>query len=97
MYRKSALALALLPQLISTCSIGHDFSRRRVDCTFTVAASSGDTCETFADSWGITTKELRSAVTTSSSTETTKTLTTTSSATDHEPTQPGLAENCDKS
>ncbi|KAL2699115.1 hypothetical protein AAEP93_010503 [Penicillium crustosum] len=93
MYRKSALALVLLPQLISTCSIGHDFSRRRVDCTFTVAASSGDTCETFADSWGITTKELRSAVTTSSSTETTKTLTTTSSATDHEPTQPGLAEN----
>lgn len=137
MYGKSVLALALLPGLISARSIRHGFSRRGVDCTFTIAANSGDTCETFADSWGITTKELKSlnpdldcakfdglaeycvsgeanddeptkttatssaaetttAVTTSSSTETTKAPTTTSSASDHEPTQPGLAENCDK-
>ncbi|KUM56608.1 hypothetical protein ACN42_g10598 [Penicillium freii] len=40
--------------------------------------------------------ETTTAVTTSSSTETTKIPTTTSSASDHEPTQPGLAENCDK-
>ncbi|KAJ5686461.1 hypothetical protein N7536_009080 [Penicillium majusculum] len=137
MYGKSVLALALLPGLISARSIRHGFSRRGVDCTFTIAANSGDTCETFADSWGITTKELKSlnpdldcakfdglaeycvsgkanddeptkttatsstaetttAVTTSSSTETTKAPTTTSSASDHKPTQPGLAENCDK-
>jgi LysM repeat protein len=136
MYGKSVLALALLPELIAARSVGHAFSRRSVDCTFTIAASSGDTCETFADSWGITTKELKSinpdldcakfddnaeycvsgeanddeptkttassnaaetttTVTTSSSTETTKTPTTTSSTSDHEPTQPGLAENCD--
>ncbi|OQE02368.1 hypothetical protein PENSOL_c002G05802 [Penicillium solitum] len=136
MHGKPVLALALLSELIAARFIGHAFSRRGVDCTFTVAASSGDACETFADSWSITTKELRfinpdldcakfdgvaeycvsgevnddkptkttatsnaadttTAVTTSSSTETINTPTTTSSASDHEPTQPGLAENCD--
>ena len=136
MHGKPILALALLSELIATRFIGHAFSRRGVDCTFTVAASSGDACETFADSWSITTKELRfinpdldcakfddvaeycvsgevnddkptkttatsnaaettTAVTTSSSTETINTPTTTSSASDHKPTQPGLAKNCD--
>lgn len=137
MYGKSALALALLPELIAARSVGHAFSRRGVDCSFTVAPSSGDTCETFADSWGITVNGFKSinpdldcsefddtaeycvsgessddeptkttttskaaetttTVTTSSSTETTQTPTTTSSANGHEPTQSGLAENCDK-
>jgi hypothetical protein len=137
MYGKSALALALLPELLAARSIGNAFSRRGVDCSFTIAPSSGDTCETFADSWGITVNGLKSinpnldcanfddeaeycvsgeasddeptttttttkaaetttAVMTSGSTETTQTATTTSSASDHEPTQPGLAENCDK-
>lgn len=43
--------------------------------------------------------ETTTAVTTSSSTsstKTTQTATTTSSASDHDPTQPGLADNCDK-
>lgn len=133
---KPVLALALLSELIAARFIGHAFSRRGVDYTFTAAASSGDTCETFADSWSITTKELQSinpdldcakfddvaeycvsgevnddeptkttttsnaaetttAMTTSSSTETINTPTTTFSASDHEPTQPGLAELCD--
>ncbi|KGO70454.1 hypothetical protein PITC_014640 [Penicillium italicum] len=137
MYGKSVLALALLLGLIAARSIGHAFSRRGVDCTFKIAASSGNTCETFADSWGITTNVLKSInpdldcakfddnaeycvsgkanddeptnttatpnaaetmaeATTSSSTEATETPTPTSSASDHEPTQPGLAENCDE-
>jgi LysM repeat protein len=60
MYGKSALALALLPELLAARSIGNAFFRRDIDCSFTVAPSSGDTCETFADSWGITVNALKS-------------------------------------
>lgn len=137
MYGKSALALALLPELLAARSIGNTLSRRGVDCSFSTAPSTGDTCETFADSWGIAVHDLKSlnpdldcskfddeteycvsgeanddeptkttttstaaetttAVTTSSSTKTTEAPSTTSSASGHEPTQPGLSENCDK-
>ncbi|KAJ5131496.1 uncharacterized protein N7515_007535 [Penicillium bovifimosum] len=60
MYGKSALTLALLPELLAARSIGNTFSPRGVDCSFTIAPSSGDTCETFADSWGITVNDLTS-------------------------------------
>lgn len=136
MYGKSALALALLPELLAARSIGNVFARRGVDCSFATAPSSGDTCESFADSWGVTVDQLKSinpdldcakfddsieycvsgevnddeptktittskafettTTLTSSSTEATQAPTSTSSGSDHEPTQPGLAKNCDK-
>ncbi|CAI7592359.1 unnamed protein product [Penicillium pancosmium] len=60
MYRKSALVLALLPQLLAARSIGNNFSRRGIDCSFSTVPSTGDTCETFADSWGIAVDDLKS-------------------------------------
>lgn len=59
MYGKSALALALLPELLAARSLGNTFSRRGVDCSFSTAPSTGDTCETFADSWGIAVDDLK--------------------------------------
>ncbi|KAJ5966592.1 hypothetical protein N7481_013306 [Penicillium waksmanii] len=135
--QSSALALGLLPELLAARSIGNTFSRRGVDCSFSTTPSTGDTCETFADSWGIAVDDLKSlnpdldcskfddeteycvsgeanddeptktittsmvaetttAVMTSSSTKSTEAHSTTSSARYHEPTQPGLSENCDK-
>jgi hypothetical protein len=60
MYGKTALALVLLPELLAARSIGNASPRRGVDCSFTIAPSSGDTCETFADGWGITVNDLKS-------------------------------------
>ncbi|OJJ66126.1 hypothetical protein ASPBRDRAFT_211716 [Aspergillus brasiliensis CBS 101740] len=42
MYYKAAVVLGLLPQLISASVV----------CSFSVAASNGDTCKSFAASWG---------------------------------------------
>ncbi|KAL4756032.1 LysM peptidoglycan-binding domain-containing protein [Aspergillus foveolatus] len=48
---KSAVVLSLLPELLAARSI--PLVKRRVDCSFSIAASSGDSCESFAASWGI--------------------------------------------
>lgn len=138
---KSALILALLPGLLTARSVGNVNVRRRVDCNFSTAANPGDSCDSFAGSWGISVDKLKSlnpnldcdnfdrskeycvlgdvtddeptqttrtskvvqvtttsisSTSTSTSTETTQPPTTTTSANGHEPTQPGLAENCDK-
>ncbi|RJE19225.1 LysM domain protein [Aspergillus sclerotialis] len=128
LYIKSTIALGLLPQLLAARSIGH--VRRSVECSFSTAANSGDTCESFASDWGISVDTLKSlnpdldcdnfdesvnycvmgtvtsgdnSTTTSSTTapSITKATTSTNSLTTttsnpHSPTQPGLAENCDK-
>ncbi|CAG8890309.1 unnamed protein product [Penicillium egyptiacum] len=139
MYTKSTIALALLPGLLEAHSIGNPIVRRGVDCSFATAANPGDTCDDFADTWGIsvdqfkslnpgldcgifddsqeycvlggvtedddsattskivesTTSVTTSASTTSTTSTTTMITTTTTSANSHEPTQPGLAKNCD--
>jgi len=59
-YGKSALLLTLLPELLAARSIGNTFSRRGVDCSFSTAPSTDDTCKTFADSWGIDVDDLKS-------------------------------------
>ena len=136
-YGKTALALALLPELLAARSVGNTFSRRGVERSFSTLPGTGDTWETFADSWGIaagdlkplnpdldcfnfdeetgycvsgeanddeptktsftsTAAETTTAVTTSSSTKTTEAPSMTSSVSDHELTQPGLSDDCDK-
>lgn len=60
MYAKSALALALLPELLAARSVGNAFARRGVECDFETAPSSGDDCQSFADSWGVTIDQLKS-------------------------------------
>ncbi|KAL4758185.1 uncharacterized protein BDW70DRAFT_162863 [Aspergillus foveolatus] len=47
------VAAGLAPALVSA------FSRRVVDCTFSVPASAGDTCETLAGSWGLDVETLQ--------------------------------------
>ncbi|KAL3954153.1 hypothetical protein ACCO45_012109 [Purpureocillium lilacinum] len=128
MYAQSALALALLPELLAARYVRN--ARRGVDCTFATGANPGDTCDSFASNWGISVEQLKSlnpgvdcgkfdgtkeycvlgdenneeptkASTSSKVVQTTSTKTTppptkTTAANGHEPTQPGLAENCDK-
>ncbi|KAH8703904.1 putative LysM domain protein [Talaromyces proteolyticus] len=48
---RSFMILGLLPWLLSAHVLG---ARQSVTCDFTVAASSGDTCTTFAAEWGLT-------------------------------------------
>ncbi|OQE25083.1 hypothetical protein PENSTE_c006G06425 [Penicillium steckii] len=60
MYGRSALILALFPELLAARSIGNVFARRGVDCDFETAPGSGDTCQSFADSWGVTVDQLKS-------------------------------------
>ncbi|KAL4904079.1 hypothetical protein BDW74DRAFT_168540 [Aspergillus multicolor] len=54
---KSAVALSLLPELLAARSIP---VQRSVDCTFDIAASSGDSCESFASGWGLSVDDLKS-------------------------------------
>ncbi|KAJ5201775.1 uncharacterized protein N7498_006438 [Penicillium cinerascens] len=107
MYGKSALALALLSELLAARSIGNTFSRRGslnpdLDCSkfddeteYCVSGEANDDEPTKTTTTS-TAAEATTAVTTSSSTKTTEAPSTTSSASNHEPTQPGLSENCDK-
>ncbi|KAL6233083.1 hypothetical protein BDW75DRAFT_196167 [Aspergillus navahoensis] len=55
---KSAVALSLLPELLAARSI--PLAKRGVDCSFSIAASSGDSCESFAASWGVSVDDLKS-------------------------------------
>ncbi|SPJ71097.1 uncharacterized protein FTOL_00825 [Fusarium torulosum] len=57
MHLSRLLTVGLLPQLSYALSIP---SRRAVDCGFSTSANSGDTCESFASSWGLTVDELKS-------------------------------------
>lgn len=50
MHHQALLALGLLPQLLSA-SVLH--VRQSVECSFSISASKGDTCQSFADSWGL--------------------------------------------
>ena len=59
-YGKSALALALLPELLAARSIGNIFSRRGVERSFSALPSIGETCGTFVDSWGIAVGDSKS-------------------------------------
>ncbi|KAL4768030.1 hypothetical protein BDW60DRAFT_211419 [Aspergillus nidulans var. acristatus] len=54
---KSAVVLSLLPELLAARSI--PLVKRGVDCSFSIAASSGDSCESFAASWGISVDDLK--------------------------------------
>ncbi|KAL2821619.1 hypothetical protein BJX63DRAFT_378708 [Aspergillus granulosus] len=47
------VAVGLAPALVSA------LSRRAVDCSFSVPASAGDTCETLAGSWGLDVEALQ--------------------------------------
>lgn len=128
----SLIILGLLPHLLSA----HALEARSVTCQFSVAASSGDTCASFAADWGLTEAKFQalnpsvacpttlvagqpycvlgsvSSTTTTSSTSTTITtssptststtsvptsttfVTTMSSSSPYQPTQTGLASNC---
>ncbi|KAL4756851.1 LysM peptidoglycan-binding domain-containing protein [Aspergillus foveolatus] len=55
---KSAVVLSLLPGSLTARSIS--LVQRGVDCSFSIAASSGDNCESFAASWGISVDDLKS-------------------------------------
>lgn len=57
MYTKAALVLGLLPQLLAARSVGN--VRRGVDCSYSATPSSGDTCDSFASSWGMSTTDLK--------------------------------------
>lgn len=134
MHTKSALALALLPELLAALSVGNAHTRRSVSCSFSTGATAGDTCDSFAGNWSVSVDELKSlnpgldcsnfdgskeycvlgtdeedepskTTTTSKVDQTTSTSTsmgstqppsTTTPANDHEPTQPGLTDKCDK-
>ncbi|OHE94792.1 LysM domain-containing protein [Colletotrichum orchidophilum] len=49
-------AAGVLPAIVSAKAA---LSRRAVDCAFSTAASKGDTCSTFASSWGLSVDELQ--------------------------------------
>lgn len=53
---KSLLSLALVPSLVAARTVN---VRRGVDCSFETAASTGDTCDSFSSSWGITVEKLK--------------------------------------
>ncbi|KAL4982967.1 hypothetical protein BDW68DRAFT_194786 [Aspergillus falconensis] len=55
---KSAIVLSLLPELLAARSIL--LVKHGVDCSFSIAASSGDSCESFAASLGISVDDLMS-------------------------------------
>ncbi|KAL4994067.1 hypothetical protein BDV10DRAFT_189402 [Aspergillus recurvatus] len=57
-YLKSAVALGLLPELLAARNI--PLVQRSVDCSFSTAASSGDSCASFASSWGLSVDTLKS-------------------------------------
>lgn len=118
---KSLIVLGLLPHLISV---------QAATCDWKVNANGGDTCASFAASWGLTLAKFEalnpgvacpgalvagqsycvmgtvpSGTTTSTASSTTTTtsysstitstfVTTTSSSSQHQPTQTGLASNC---
>lgn len=128
------IILGLLPHLLSARAL----DARSVTCQFNVAASSGDTCASFAADWGLTEAKFQaldpsvacpttlvagqdycvlgsvssatttsptststtttsspiSTTTTSPSTITSTFVTTTSSSSPYQPTQTGLASNC---
>ncbi|KAJ5338502.1 hypothetical protein N7452_005230 [Penicillium brevicompactum] len=58
-YGNSALALALLSELLPARSVENNFSHRGVDCSSSTLPSIGDTWETFADSWGMAAGDLK--------------------------------------
>ncbi|KAJ6127734.1 hypothetical protein N7471_008951 [Penicillium samsonianum] len=134
MHTKSALILALLPELLAARSVANAHSRRSVSCSLSTGATAGDTYDSFAGNWGVSVDELKSlnpgldcsnfdgskeycvlgtveedepskTTTTSKVDKTISTSTSmgstqppsTTTANDHEPTQPGLADKCDKS
>ncbi|OAQ60452.1 LysM domain-containing protein [Pochonia chlamydosporia 170] len=51
MHRKGIFALGLFPTLLSAREL---HSRRSVICSFSTAASNGNTCQSFAGAWGLT-------------------------------------------
>lgn len=128
------IILGLLPNLLSARVLN---TRQAVTCQFSVAASSGDTCTSFAADWGLTeakfqalnpsvacpttlvadqsycvlgsvssattTSPISTTSTTTSPTSTTTSptstitstfVTTTTSSSPYQPTQTGLASNC---
>ncbi|ODM18573.1 hypothetical protein SI65_06445 [Aspergillus cristatus] len=100
------LALGFLPELLAATKLP---LRRDVSCSSSVAASTGDTCESFGQTWGLTVDQFKALnpdaqcpnLDTSKNycvigTVTSPTGTTTKSSTGHSPTMPGLADNCDK-
>lgn len=141
---KNILLMGIAPQLIAALALQ---ARQTVDCDFAIAANSGDTCATFAASWGLTetafaainptvscpgdldasedycvigsvtggttttsttttakttsttkattTTTTTAKVTTTTSTTSTTPVTTTTSSSQYEPTQSGLAADCD--
>jgi LysM repeat protein len=117
----SLLVLGLVPQLIAARTLQ---ARQSVSCDFSTAANSGDTCSSFAASWGLTDSNFAAlnpdvscpgdlvagqdycvigTVTTGAPTTTaqptttakpTTTSTQTTSSSPYQPTQSGLAANC---
>ncbi|KAF3392823.1 LysM domain-containing protein [Penicillium rolfsii] len=55
---KLAMALSLLPELLA--ARGVPLVRRSVDCTFSIVASPGDSCASFASSWGLSVDGFKS-------------------------------------
>ena len=60
MYSKSALALALLPELLAARSVGNAYTRRSVCCSFSTVATTGDSCDSFTGNWGVSVDEFKS-------------------------------------
>ncbi|OBT40352.1 hypothetical protein VE00_08469 [Pseudogymnoascus sp. WSF 3629] len=50
------IAVCLLPELLAAAAVP---MRRDVSCSFSVAASVGDTCETFSGSWGLSVDQFQ--------------------------------------
>lgn len=127
----SLLVLGLVPQFIAARTLQ---ARQSVSCDFSTAANSGDTCSSFAASWGLTdsnfaalnpdvscpgdlvagqdycvigtvttgaptttaqpTTTAKPTTTMATTTKPTTTSTQTTSSSPYQPTQSGLAANC---
>jgi LysM repeat protein len=55
MHFPQVLVAGLVPAIASARAL----SRRAVDCSFTTSPSSGDKCDSFASSWGLTVDDLK--------------------------------------
>ncbi|KAJ5326695.1 uncharacterized protein N7506_009797, partial [Penicillium brevicompactum] len=106
-YGKSALAFALLSELLAARSVENTFSHRGVDCSSSTLPGIGDTWETFADSWGMAAgdlKPLNPDLDCPNFDEETEYCVSgeakddepTKTISDRELTQPGLSDDCDK-